>query len=86
MGRSADATVTAEQAAADGGRWRSSLLARAERERGRGGLVEDTNERGEVGEQGAGLKRGTGARTWPENARSWARPRRGDRGREVRDD
>jgi hypothetical protein len=25
------------------------------------------------------------ARTWPENARSWARPRRGDRGREVRD-
>jgi hypothetical protein len=40
-----------------------------------------------VGEQGAGLKRGTSARTWPEilergtsraeNARSWARPRRG---------
>jgi hypothetical protein len=38
-----------------------------------------------VGEQGAGFKRGTGARSWPENARSWARPRRGDRGREVRD-
>jgi hypothetical protein len=38
-----------------------------------------------VGEQGAGLKRGVGARTWPENARSWARPRWGDRGREVRD-
>jgi hypothetical protein len=34
--------------------------------------------RGEVGEQGAGLKRGAGARTW-------ARPWRGDRGREVRD-
>jgi hypothetical protein len=30
---------------------------RAERE----GLVEGANERGEVGEQGAGLKRGTGA-------------------------
>jgi hypothetical protein len=29
-----------------------------------------------VGEQGAGLKRGTGARTWPENMRSWARPQR----------
>jgi hypothetical protein len=77
--------VTAEQAAADGGRWRSSLLAWAERERGRGGLAEGANERGEVGEQGAGLKRGTGARTWPGNARSWARPRWGDRGREVRD-
>jgi hypothetical protein len=38
-----------------------------------------------VGEQGAGLKRGVGARTWPGNMRSWARPRRGDRGREVRD-
>jgi hypothetical protein len=37
------------------------------------------NGRGEVGEQGAG------ARSWPENARTWARPRRGDRGREVRD-
>jgi hypothetical protein len=23
------------------------------------------------------LKRGAGARTWPENARSWARPQRG---------
>jgi hypothetical protein len=32
-----------------------------------------------------GLKRGAGARTWPENARSWARPRRGDCGREVED-
>jgi hypothetical protein len=28
-----------------------------------------------VGEQGAGLKRGAG--TWPENARTWARPLRG---------
>jgi hypothetical protein len=50
------------------------------RERARG-LAEDANERGEVGEPGARLKRGTGARMWPENARSWARPRRGDRGR-----
>jgi hypothetical protein len=32
-----------------------------------------------------GLKRGTGARTWLENARSWVRPWRGDRGHEVRD-
>jgi hypothetical protein len=38
-----------------------------------------------VGEQGTGLKRGAGARAWSENARSWARPRHGDRGREVRD-
>jgi hypothetical protein len=86
MGRGADAMVTAEQAAADGGRWRSSLFARAERERGRGGLAEGASERGEVGEQGTGLKRGTSARTWPGNERTWARPRRGDRGREVRDD
>jgi hypothetical protein len=33
-----------------------------------------------VGEQGAG------ARTWPENARSWARPQWGDRGREDGDE
>jgi hypothetical protein len=39
----------------------------------------------EMGEQVAGFKRGTGAQSWPENARSWVRPRRGDRGREVRD-
>jgi hypothetical protein len=30
-----------------------------------------------VGERGAGLKRGEDVRRWPENARSWARPRRG---------
>jgi hypothetical protein len=58
---------------------------RAKRERERGGSAEGANERGEVGEQGTGLKRGAGARTWLENARSWARPRRGDRGRKVRD-
>jgi hypothetical protein len=51
------------------------------RELGRG-----RNGRGEVSEQGAGFKRGSGARSWPENARSWARPQRGDRGREVRDE
>ena len=62
-----------------------SRFAWAEREIGRESWAEGANERGEVGEQGAGLKRGAGARTWPENARSWARPRRGDRGREVRD-
>jgi hypothetical protein len=37
-----------------------------------------------VSERGAGLKRGEGMRGWPENARTWASPRRG-RGREVRD-
>jgi hypothetical protein len=57
----------------------------AERERGRGGWTEGTNERGEGGEQGARLKRGAEARTWMENERLWARPRRGDRGQEVRD-
>jgi hypothetical protein len=62
------------------------LHAWAERERGREGWAEGTNERGEVGEQGTRLKRGAGARTWPENARSWPRPRRGDHGREVEDE
>jgi hypothetical protein len=38
-----------------------------------------------VGEQGAGSKGAWGGRSWPENARTWARPRQGDRGREVRD-
>jgi hypothetical protein len=57
----------------------------AERERGQESWAEGANGRGEVGEQGMGFKRGVGARSWPENARTWARPRRGDRGREVRD-
>jgi hypothetical protein len=61
----------------DGGRWRSSLTALADRERGQGGSAEGASERGEMGEQGAGLQRGADARTWPENARKWARPRRG---------
>jgi hypothetical protein len=77
--------VAAEQAAVDDGRWRGSLHAWVERERGRASLAEGANGRAEVGEQGAGLKRGAGARTWLENARSWVRPRRGDRGREVED-
>jgi hypothetical protein len=47
--------------------------------------AEGANGRGEVGEQGAGFKRGARARSWLKNARSWARPRWGDRGREVRD-
>jgi hypothetical protein len=51
-----------------------SRFAWAERE----SWAEGANGRGEVGEQGVGFKRGTGAR-------SWARPRRGDRGREVED-
>jgi hypothetical protein len=57
-----------------------------DRERGRESWAEGVNERGEVGEQGAGLKRGAGARTWSENARSWTRPRWGDRGWKVEDD
>jgi hypothetical protein len=76
--------VTAERVAADDGRGRSSVLAWAKRERGQGGLAEGATKRGEVGEQGVGLKRGTVARTLPENAGSWARPRREYRGREVR--
>jgi hypothetical protein len=47
------------------------LVARVERERGRGGSAEGASERGEVGEQGAGMG------TWPENVRTWARPPRG---------
>jgi hypothetical protein len=50
-------TVIAERVAGDDKRWRSSLFVRAERERGREGLAEGASERGEVGEQGAGLKR-----------------------------
>jgi hypothetical protein len=78
-------TATVERATDVGGRWRGSGRARAERERGRGGSAEGASERGEVGEQGAGLKRGAGAGTWSENVRTWVRPRWGDRGREVRD-
>uniref|UniRef100_A0A804N6I7 Uncharacterized protein n=1 Tax=Zea mays TaxID=4577 RepID=A0A804N6I7_MAIZE len=72
-----------EQAVGVSGRWRSSRFVRAKRERGRGSWAEGANERGEVCKQGVGLKRGAGARMWPENARSWVRPRRGDRGREA---
>jgi hypothetical protein len=64
-----------------GGSW----FAWAERERGQESWAEGANGRGEVGEQGAGFKRSTGARSWPENARTWARPRRRDHGWEVRD-
>jgi hypothetical protein len=62
--------------ASAGGGGALALHGQSERE-GRGSWAEGTNERGEVGEQGAGVKRGAGARTWPENARSWAHPRRG---------
>jgi hypothetical protein len=54
-----------------------ALVTRAERERGRGGSVDGATERGEVGKQGAELKRGADAGTWPENAWTWAHPRRG---------
>jgi hypothetical protein len=57
-----------------GGRWRGSRFARAEQVRGRGSWAEGATERGEVGEQGTGLKWVAEARTWPENVRSWARP------------
>jgi hypothetical protein len=36
-----------------------------------------------VGEQGLGLKRGAGAGMWLENARTWARPRRGSVGERL---
>jgi hypothetical protein len=59
--------VAAEHAVVIGGRWRSSLLAWAERERGREGVAEGANERGEVGEKGRGSKgaraQGCGRRT-----------------------
>jgi hypothetical protein len=79
------ATAATEQAVDVGGRWRSSLFVWAERERGRGSWAEGANEREEVGEQGVRLKRGADAWTWPENARSWPRPRQGDHGRKVED-
>jgi hypothetical protein len=50
--------VATEQAAVDDERWQSSLHAWAERERGREGLAEGTNERGEVGKQGVGAQKG----------------------------
>jgi hypothetical protein len=64
-------TATVERTAGVGGRWRGFGRTRRARERGRGGSAEGASERGEVGEQGAG------AGTWPENARTWARPRQG---------
>jgi hypothetical protein len=60
------------------------LVACVGRERGRLSTIGGASELGEVGERGAGLKRGEGMRGWSENARTWASPRRG-RGREVRD-
>jgi hypothetical protein len=74
--------VAVEQAMCVGWRWRSSLHAWAERERGRESWAESTNERGEVGEQGARPKRGADvARERVDVGASTA----GDRGREVRD-
>jgi hypothetical protein len=74
------ATVTTEQVVDVYGRWRMfSVRVGRERERGRESWAEGANGRGEVSEHGAG------ARSWPENARSWAHPWWGDRGREVRD-
>jgi hypothetical protein len=63
-----------------------SRFAWAERERGRDSWAEGANGRGQFYEQGAGVQKGRGARLWPENERTWTRPRRRDRGREVRDD
>jgi hypothetical protein len=60
-----------------GERWRSYLVACAERERGQEGSDEGASEREEVGEQGTGLKRGEDVWRWPEIAGAWARPRRG---------
>jgi hypothetical protein len=63
-------TATVERATGVGGRWRGSGCARRARERERGGSAEGASERGEVGEQGARLKRVT-------DAGMWARPQRG---------
>jgi hypothetical protein len=41
-------TTVAQQTAVDGGRWRSSLVARAEQERGREGSSEGASEWGKV--------------------------------------
>jgi hypothetical protein len=62
---SGSSTATVERATDVGGQWRSSLVTRAEQERGRGGLAEGASERGEVGEQGTNFKRDAGMRTWP---------------------
>jgi hypothetical protein len=51
-------TTVAEHTAVFGERRQSYLVACAERERGREGSTESASERGEVGERGAGLKRG----------------------------
>jgi hypothetical protein len=69
--------MVAEWLAIDSERWRSSLVARAERERGREASAEGASERRKVGEQGTRLKRGEDVRRWPKIARSWVRPRRG---------
>jgi hypothetical protein len=58
-----------------------AIWSRAQSEReGREGSTEGASERGEVGEQGVGLKRGKDVWRWPEIARSWARPRWGNVG------
>jgi hypothetical protein len=56
--------------------WRSSLGTCAERERGRGCSAEGATERGRASECGGVQKRLGHVKAWPENARSWARPRR----------
>jgi hypothetical protein len=76
-GQGIDATVTAERAAVDSGRWRSSLHTWAERERGRGGLAEGANERaGRGAQKGHGRRKVAGERTVvgaSTAGRSWAR-------------
>jgi hypothetical protein len=69
----------------DGRRWAMAEVLGSRGQGERESWAEGSNGRGEVGEQGAGFKRGTGAWSWPKNARTWAHPRRGDRGREFRD-
>jgi hypothetical protein len=81
-GRGTSATVAVEQAMCVGWRWRSSLHTWAERERGQESWAESANEIGEVGEQGARLKRG--ADVAGERADVGASTA-GDCGREVRD-
>jgi hypothetical protein len=68
-----------------GERWQSSRFAWAERERGRGSWAEGANERGEMGKQGAGLKRGRRGSNMAGERTVVGASMAGDHGREVRD-
>jgi hypothetical protein len=69
--------VATEQTVGVGGRCWSSRFAQAEREReGEGARHRAQMREGRWASRTQRSKGARGARTWPENARSWARPRR----------